>query len=113
MTPSAPTIGIDLGGTKIGTALVDRSGEILAYDYRPTLAREGHEVVIKRMLDAAHEVMSQGEVIPAQVAGAGIGAPGPVDVPAGVVAAPPNLPGWRNVPLKQEIEQGLGIPTFL
>jgi glucokinase len=47
------------------------------------------------------------------VAAVGIGAPGPPDIEAGVVVAPPNLPGWARVPLKRLIEDGLGITTFL
>ena len=106
-------IGIDLGGTKISTALARDSGEIVAYDYRETRASEGQEPVIERMFDAARQVMVQGGATPAQVAAVGIGAPGPLDIEAGVVVAPPNLPGWDHVPLKQLIEDGLGITTFL
>ena len=48
-----PVIGIDLGGTKISTALVDRAGKIVAHDYRETLAAEGTQAVIGRMTRAA------------------------------------------------------------
>ncbi len=41
-------------------------------------------------------------------------APGPVDPHAGIVVAPPNLgPDFRNVPLADEVESALGLPTFL
>jgi len=113
MVSKHPVIGIDLGGTKISTALVDSAGRIMAHDYRETRATGGPETVVGRMLDAARGVMAQAEVTQAQVAAVGIGAPGPLDVEAGVVVAPPNLPGWPHVPLKQLIEDGLGITTFL
>lgn len=108
-------IGIDLGGTKISTALVDANGKILASDYRETLAgaAEGPQPVIERMLDAARKVMAQAGVKPAQVAAAGVGAPGPLDIAAGILISPPNLPGWSRVPLKQHIQDGLQIATFL
>ena len=106
-------IGIDLGGTKISTALADDSGKIMAHDYRETRADEGQEVVVGRMLDAARQVMAQAEVETTQVSAVGIGAPGPMDIEAGVVVAPPNLPGWDRVPLKQLIEAELAITTFL
>ena len=41
-------IGIDLGGTKIRTALVDRAGGIISHDYRETRAAEGPQAVIRR-----------------------------------------------------------------
>jgi glucokinase len=106
-------VGIDLGGTKISTALVDNAGRVIAYDYRETHASEGPEAVIGRMLDAARGVMTRAGVTPAQVAAVGIGAPGPLDIDAGVVVAPPNLPGWDYVPLRQLVEDALGITTFL
>jgi len=113
MVSERPVIGIDLGGTKISTALVDTAGTIIAHDYRETHATEGQKAVIERMLDAARRVMVRAGVNQAQVAAAGIGAPGPLDVEAGVVVAPPNLPGWDRVPLRRLIESRLGITTFL
>lgn len=113
MGSERPVIGIDLGGTKISTALVDSGGTIITHDYRETHATEGREAVIGRMLDGARQVMAQAGVNRAQVAAVGIGAPGPLDIEAGVVVAPPNLPGWERVPLKRLIEDGLGITTFL
>ncbi|MBU0705355.1 MAG: ROK family protein [Chloroflexi bacterium] len=106
-------IGIDLGGTKISTALVGNDGEIIAHDYQHTRAAEGQSAVIERMLDAARRVMAQAGVDRSQVAAVGVGAPGPLDIEAGVVVAPPNLPGWDRVPLKQLIKDGLGITAFL
>lgn len=106
-------IGIDLGGTKIGTALVDAEGKILARDLRKTQAAEGLQAVVDRMVDAASRVMIQVGFATPQVTAIGVGAPGPIDAKAGSVTSPPNLPGWRNVPLKKLVEEVLGIPTFL
>ncbi len=103
-------IGIDLGGTKINAALVTREGKILTRDYCQTRASEGLEAVVGRMVQAAQQVMADRK---AQVAAVGVGAPGPMDAIAGVLTAPPNLPGWYNVPLKELIEDRLGITTFL
>ena len=106
-------IGIDLGGTKISTALVDSEGQIISRDYRETEAAEGPDAVVARMLDAACKVMNDGDVISAQISGVGIGAPGPIDAESGVVTAPPNLPGWTDVPLKQLIQDELGLRAAL
>jgi glucokinase len=106
-------IGLDLGGTKIATALVDAEGQVLARDLRETQAAEGLQAVIDRMADAASRVMIQAGAVPTQVKAIGVGAPGPIDAKAGLVTSPPNLPGWSNVPLKKRLEEVLGIPTFL
>lgn len=113
MNPNRLVIGIDLGGTKIATALVDDAGAILSYDYRETLSEEGPEAVVKRMVDAARVVTAQAGMEPAQVLAVGVGSPGPLDIETGVVLAPPNLPGWDDVPLTQPIEEALGIKVFL
>jgi glucokinase len=113
MTHQNLFIGIDLGATKISTALVDAAGKIIAQDYRETLAIEGQKAVLERMVDAAHRVMGEAGLAPAQVTAVGVCSPGPIDSRTGVLTAPPNLPGWKNVPLKQIIEEALGITTFL
>ena len=110
MTAQDLFIGIDLGGTKISTALVTREGVVLNRDYRQTRASEGLEPVVSRMVQAAEQVMAGRR---AEVAAIGVGAPGPMDATTGVLTAPPNLPGWYNVPLKELIEKRLGIITFL
>ncbi len=106
-------IGIDLGGTKISTALADSAGNITAHDYQETHAAEGMESVMGRVLDAARRVMAQAGVGTAEVAAVGLGAPGPVNVEAGILVNPPNWPGWDRVPLKRLIETELGITTFM
>jgi len=65
------------------------------------------------MLAAAEKVMAEGEVSPTQVAAVGIGAPGPLELKAGLTLSPPNLPGWDRVPLRQLIQDGLEIPAYL
>jgi len=107
------SLGIDLGGTKIIAALVDRQGRILARDYRETMPADGQAAVIARMIDAACTVMEAGGVNASQVAAVGVAAPGPIDAESGVVTAPPNLPGWKDVPLRRLMEEDLSVPTWL
>lgn len=106
-------LAIDLGGTKITTAVVDRAGRILARDYRETKAMEGPEAIIRRMIAAAKEVVAQTGVAFEHLIGIGIGSPGPLDVTTGVVDGPPNLPGWVSVPLRARIEDALGVRTWV
>ncbi len=113
MTRQNLFIGIDLGATKISTALVDATGKIIARDYRETRAVEGQKAVVERMLDAARRVMGEADSAPSQVTAVGVCSPGPIDTRTRVVTAPPNLPGWKNVPLGQLIEEALGVTAFL
>jgi glucokinase len=106
-------IGIDLGGTKIGTGLVGAQGQVLASDYRATETGQGKDVVIERMIDSVQQVLAQANTSITQLTGIGIGAPGPLDIPHGLLIEPPNLPGWVNVPLRQIIHDEFRIPTWL
>jgi glucokinase len=106
-------IGIDLGGTKIVAGVVDRSGRILARQYRDTDASEGPQAVLRRLVEVATQLLSAEGVESSRVSAIGVAAPGPIDARSGVVALPPNLPGWRNVPLGELIHEELGFPTRL
>jgi len=92
---------------------VDKTGRIISRDYRQTEAAKGLDAVVARMIDAASEVMNGGGVVSAQISAVGVAAPGPIDAKSGVVTTPPNLPGWTDVPLRQLIQDGLGLPTAL
>jgi glucokinase len=100
--------GIDLGGTKILSVLLDRSFAIVAEDLRQTEAQDGPNAVISRMLDSLRA--SAGEN---PLRAIGISTAGPVDINRGLVTTPPNLPGWHDVPLGERISVALGVPAWL
>jgi len=76
-----------------------------------TRAADGLEAVIGRIEDTVRQVV--GDTPWRLVRGIGIGAPGPVDPRAGLVVDPPNLPGWRDVPLRQIMADAFGLPVHL
>ncbi len=108
-------VGVDLGGTHLRAAIVDiTNGQVVDQFQVPTLAREGHNAVIARMAEMIDKVISSSGTSKADVGGIGIGVPGKLDLEHGRVLFLPNLPGnWLNVPLQQEIERQVGLPTHL
>jgi glucokinase len=90
-------VGIDLGGTKILTARCDLEGTVLAQTRELTLADEGLDAVMGRLLHTVDQVLADAD--PAGLLGVGVGAPGPLDPQTGVLYGPPNLPGWEEVHL--------------
>ncbi|MHB8157167.1 MAG: ROK family protein [Desulfocucumaceae bacterium] len=104
-------VGVDLGGTKIYTALADSRGRILAEVKAPTCAAEGPEAVIKRIVETVGRV--RGFAPTAVPIALGIGSPGPLDRAAGVVYSSPNLPGWTDMPLRDSLEEATGIRVLL
>ena len=105
-------IGVDMGGTKILSAVIDAEGNILGTAKVPTKADEGTSVVIDRIANSIRKAINKSNVTPDSIQAVGIGAPGPLDPATGVVIFAPNL-GWRDVPLKAELEARVGFPTFV
>lgn len=107
-------IGIDLGGTNLRAAIADTdTGQIFHQRKRPTLAAEGQEAVIRRIIELTRELM-QVNGYAGSIKGVGIGVPGTPDIDTGVIQFLPNLPGkWRNVPLKSILEEQLELPVAL
>ncbi|HYN88119.1 MAG TPA: ROK family protein [Ardenticatenaceae bacterium] len=101
-------VGVDLGGTHLRAALVDDTGTIIGQLKRRTMADEGPERVFENLADAIIAVSA--EMPRKTLLGVGVAAPGPVDTEAGVVHAPPNLPGWGIVPLAEILSRRTGLP---
>lgn len=108
-------IGCDLGGTNLRAAVVDvDSGTVLHQMSIPTLAREGHDAVMKRMADLFLQVIQTAGMQKEDIGGIGIGVPGVLDLEKGETLFLPNLAGtWPHVPLKSTMEQLTGLPTSL
>lgn len=88
--------GIDLGGTKIQTAIVDDAGEVHGSDRQPTPTSGGPQDVADAMAASLHASARQAGVEPAALAGVGVGSPGDADGKTGVVSGARNLPGWEG-----------------
>jgi len=106
-------LGIDLGGTKIAAGVVSSDGEVRGLSRVDTPAREGVAAVVRAMAGAARGAARAAGVSVKRLAGGGVGAPGPIDVEAGLVVSPPNLPGWRDVALGRLLGRGLGLTLAL
>lgn len=104
-------LAFDLGGTALRGALVESDGRIVAHASAPTLAGAGSEAVIGQIVALAGTLLK--EHPQANVAGIGVGAPGPLDPKAGIVIAPPTLAGWHDVPLIDILGQHFGLPVRL
>jgi glucokinase len=104
--------GIDLGGTKIQTAIVDAGGEVLGEARHPTPTSGGPDDVAKAMEGALREAASAASVEPEDLDGIGVGSPGDADGKTGVVSGARNLPGWEgSFPLGETLSQALGAPV--
>jgi glucokinase len=101
--------GIDLGGTKIQTAIVDATGNVLGEARRPTPTDGGPAGVAEQMAEALREAASAAGVEPSALEGVGVGSPGDADEKTGTVSSAKNLPDWEGrFPLGPTLAQALG-----
>jgi len=101
--------GIDLGGTKIQTAIVDPGGEVVGEARHPTPTEGGPEDVAAAMATALREAAAAAGVETSALKGIGVGSPGDADEKTGVVSSARNLPGWEgSFPLGEKLQEALG-----
>ncbi len=100
------SIGLDLGGTRLKAAAVDRDGAVRAGDVRDARAQESAAAPLAAMVDAVRALCERVGATPRAI---GVGVPGAVDPATGIVrGATPHLPHWRDYPLRRELEAVLG-----
>ena len=105
-------LGIDIGGTKTAVVVGNDKGQITASRRMPTPS-DTIEHYRKRLVELCHEVLQQAGIPVSSVDAVGISAPGPLDCRRGVLIAPPNNPGWRDVPIVEMVQQSFAAPVFM
>jgi len=114
MRTSDPLIlGIDLGGTKILTSVINSQGEMLSRDHSVTPAAKGPEGVIQAIHASAERAFEGASIAMDRVSAVGVGAPGLADTEAGILYTSPNLPGWKDVPLRDILQEKFKKRAFL
>ncbi len=104
-------VGIDLGGTNLKLGLVTAEGRLLERRSVPTEADRGPDHVLSRMAESCRDLADATEG--SEISAVGVGVPGPLDTRAGVVVFAPNLPGWRDVPVRDRLQEALGLDVVL
>ncbi|MDD5108671.1 MAG: ROK family protein [Candidatus Omnitrophica bacterium] len=98
-------IGIDLGGTNLKCALLDSSLKIKAKNSFSTKSFDNKQKIIYGISDSIDSFIFNQGLSKSAILGIGIGLPGPVDTFKGLVHFLPNITGWKNVELKEILEQ--------
>jgi len=106
-------IGIDLGGLNIKGGVVTREGKVLSFESIPTEGDKGRDHVLDNIARLVEIVREKAGVPREEIAGVGIGSPGPLNIKKGLIYEAPNLPGWKNLYLAAEIQKRVGYRTVL
>jgi len=104
-------VGVDVGGTKVATGLVDHSGEIKTQTRTPMVADGKASDGLAAVTSAIDLLFANAPQAQPLIRGIGICSPGPLDPKTGIVLNPPNVPCWRNFPLAAEVEKVYRVPV--
>lgn len=106
--------GVDLGGTKIQTVVLDGDGQVTGQSRSATPTTGGPDDVIAAMASAVTEACNEAGVDPSGLAAIGVGSPGAVDGEQGTVSSALNLPDWAgSVAMGPKLTEALGPPAFI
>jgi len=99
-------LGFDIGGTKMAVVLGTVTGEIISREEFPSTSpsqtKRSFIEIGKSLLTGCAD---------GALAACGISAPGPMSSRRGMILTPPNMPAWRDEPVKQWIADAFGVPT--
>ena len=105
-------IGVDIGGTQIRAAVLE-GATLLSRASTLTQGRTEPEVMLPRIFATVDQALSEARVTSNQVAGIGISTPGPLNNRTGIVYEPPNLRGWKELPLRAIFQQQYKLPVYI
>jgi glucokinase len=106
-------LGIDVGGTKTALALGDGAGVIHASERMPTPLSGDPRADLGVIEKGCRALLERQGARLEQVAAVGVSLPSPLDVEAGVVLNPPNLPSWHGTPVRTLLAEALGRPVAI
>jgi glucokinase len=106
-------LGIDLGGTNIKSGVVDDDGQPISSVSVPTEAERGPEAGLANLALAGRRAVEASGVGWEAIRAVGLGSPGTMDIRAGLLLDPPNLPGWVDWPIRDRLSAELVKPTVL
>lgn len=104
-------VGMHLDPASTTLVVTDLAGRVVARARRRTPSGGSPRGVIEALSRSVRAVVERARV-PDRILGLGVAAPGPIDTASDVVT-PPNLPGWRSVPLREALEEDTGLAVLL
>ena len=111
MSAKAYYVGLDVGGTTMKAAVVDETGHPGPHVVSPTESFKGQDQGLATMAETIRKAVAAAGRSPGDIAAIGVATPGTMDIPAGLILDPPNLKPWKNVPVRQYVQDNFRVPT--
>jgi glucokinase-like ROK family protein len=101
---------IDLGATSMDVAITDGELKLKAHVAEPVDVRQGPEPILRRAAELLGKLSREAGV---ELAGLGVGLPGPVQFHEGAPVSPPIMPGWDGYPVRDTLARDIGCPVLV
>ncbi|MET4618817.1 putative NBD/HSP70 family sugar kinase [Arthrobacter sp. 2762] len=106
-------LAVDVGATHVIVAVTDLGGSVLAERRLTQEVAEGPDVVLGQVIKAGRELLTEAGREPGDLAGIGIGLPGPVEHATGRPVKPPIMPGWDGFDVVPYVQRSLPVPVLV
>ncbi len=112
--PAARSVlAVDVGATHVIIAVTDLGGNVLSERRLVQDVADGPEAVLGRVVEEGKTLLSEAGRTPADLAGIGIGLPGPVEHATGMPVKPPIMPGWDGFDVVRYVQRSLPVPVLV
>ncbi|MHC8606573.1 ROK family transcriptional regulator [Paenarthrobacter ureafaciens] len=106
-------LAVDVGATHVIVAVTDLGGKILAEQRLKQDVSDGPDIVLGRVIAAGKELLAEAGREMGDLAGMGIGLPGPVEHDTGRPVKPPIMPGWDGFDVVPYVQRSLPVPVLV
>ena len=110
---AAYVVGVQLDRSTLSVAITNFAAHILVQNQVDISWSNDPETILSLTQRMVEDLVAESPVTLHEIRGVGIGVPGPIDLERGRLREPPNFVGWERFPLKDRLEQLLGIPAFI
>jgi glucokinase-like ROK family protein len=106
-------VGIDMGATHLSIILANFCAQVMDEVQIPYLINRGPELCLPEVDQHFQDLLARNNLELTEISAIGVDVPGPIVAEAGIVLAPPIMPGWDRYPIRETLEKKWGIPVAL
>ncbi|MFF1902615.1 ROK family protein [Kitasatospora sp. NPDC058218] len=112
MSTGRQVVAVDVGGTGIKAALLDREAAVRHRERRATGRERGSEAVVATIVDLVADLLRQAGRHGVEIDAVGLAVPGIVDETTGTGVHSATI-GWRDVPFRDLVAERTGLPVVV
>lgn len=105
--------GVDMGATHLNIVVTNLGAQVVVEAEIPFDISAGPIACINQANKLLEKLLEQANLDLSRISAIGVGVPGPISADAGMVIAPPIMPGWDGFPIRDSLINQWGCPVTL